>query len=78
MSQPAFDPADFGVTTDAPPVPTTINWDDLDPGGYAQTLGKLTEWVGWFRRTYRVPATVFPPCWFAHPGIDGSTRLTGA
>ena len=42
MSQPAFDPADFGVITDAPPVPTTINWDHLDPGGYAQTLAKLT------------------------------------
>jgi len=69
LIQPAFYSADFAVTTDAPPVPTTIICDDLDPGGYAQTLGKLTEWVGWFRRTYRVPATVVAPCWFAHSGI---------
>ena len=73
MNQPAFDSAG-----NAPPVPTTINWDVLDSAGYARTLREFSEWVGWFRRTYRVPATVFPPCWFAHPGIDGSTRLTGA
>ena len=23
----------------------------------------------WFRATFRIPATVFPPCWFTHPGL---------
>ena len=69
MNEPAFDPADFGVTSNAPPVPTTINWDVLDSAAYARTLRELSEWVGWLRHTYRVPATVVPPCWFAHPGI---------
>jgi hypothetical protein len=66
---PVFDPAVFGGTPQAPPVPMVICWDELDPAGYQDTLDGLSRWLGWFRRTYRVPATVFPPCWFTHPGL---------
>ena len=46
-----------------------ICWDELDPAGYARNLRDLADWIDWFRRTYRVPATVIPPCWFTHPGV---------
>lgn len=69
MIQPAFDPAVFGVPTDTLPISMTINWDALDPIGYSRTLRELAAWVERFRQAYRVPATVFAPCWFAHPGI---------
>ena len=65
----AFDPAGFGDSPDAPPVPTTICWDDLDPVSYTVTFQELSDWLAWFRQTYRIPATVFPNCWFTHPGI---------
>ena len=66
---PAFDPAVFGGDPHAPPVPMVICWDELDPAGYVRTLRDLADWIDWFRRTYRVPATVIPPCWFTHPGL---------
>ena len=66
---PAFDPAVFGGDPQTPPVPMVICWDELDPAGYARTLRDLADWIDWLRRTYRVPATVIPPCWFTHPGI---------
>ena len=68
-SAPAFDPAVFGGDPQTPPVPMVICWDELDPAGYARTLRDLADWIDWFRRTYRVPATVIPPCWFTHPGL---------
>ena len=62
-------PAVFGGDPDVPPVPMVICWDELDPTTYASTLEELSRWLVWFRRVYRVPSTVFPPCWFTHPGI---------
>ena len=69
MTAPAFDVAAFGGDPDVPPVPMVVSWDDLDPAGYATTLHALSRWLAWFRITYRIPATVFPPCWFTHPGL---------
>jgi hypothetical protein len=46
-----------------------VCWDDLDPTTYAHELTELADWIIWFRVTYRIPATVLPPCWFTHPGI---------
>ncbi len=69
MTAPVFDMAAFGGAAEAPPVPMVICWDDLDPAGYSTTLDALSRWLQWFRSTYRVPATVFPPCWYTHPGI---------
>ena len=66
---PAFDPAAFGGHPEAPQVPMVICWEELDATSHATTLDELTQWLGWLRRTYRIPATVFPPCWYAHPGI---------
>ena len=61
-----FDPAVFGGRPEAPPVPVVICWEDLGPEEYGRTLGELAKWLAWLRRTYRIPATVFPPCWYAH------------
>jgi hypothetical protein len=69
MTAPAFDPAAFGGDPQAPPVPMVISRDDLDPLAYSDTLDGLSRWLAWFRRTYRIPATLFPPCWYTHPGI---------
>ena len=69
MTAPVFDPAIFGGDPESPPMPMVIRWDDLDPAGYSTTLTSLARWLQWFRSTYRIPATVFPPCWFTHPGI---------
>ncbi|HEY5115645.1 MAG TPA: hypothetical protein VIJ00_08990 [Nakamurella sp.] len=66
---PAFDPAVFGGDPQTPPVPMAICWNELDPAGYARTLRDLAGWITWLRSTYRVPATVIPPCWFTHPGL---------
>ncbi|ACV76875.1 hypothetical protein Namu_0455 [Nakamurella multipartita DSM 44233] len=46
-----------------------VCWDDLDPSTYAHQLTELTDWISWLRATYRIPATVLPPCWFTHPGL---------
>ncbi len=46
-----------------------VCWDDLDAAAYARRLNGLDQWSTWFRRTYRIPTTVFAPCWYAHPGI---------
>ena len=62
-------PSIFGAQPDVPPVPVVICWEDLGPEEYTRTLGELAKWIAWLRRTYRIPATVFPPCWYAHPGI---------
>lgn len=66
---PAFDPAVFGGDPQTPTVSMVICWYELDPAGYARTLRDLADWIDWFRRTYRVPATVIPPCWLTHPGL---------
>ena len=62
MTAPAFDVAAFGGDPQAPPVPMVICWDDLDPSAYSDTVDGLSRWLVWLRRTYRIPATVFPPC----------------
>ena len=69
MSQPAFDPTMFGGQPGTPPIPMVVCWDDLDPSTYTRQLTELADWIGWLRATYRIPATVIPPCWFTHPGI---------
>jgi hypothetical protein len=46
-----------------------VCWDDLPPDEYTHILAGLADWIGWFRATYRIPAGVIPPCWFAHPGL---------
>jgi hypothetical protein len=46
-----------------------VCWDDLDSTTYASRLTELANWITWLRATYRIPATVIPPCWFTHPGI---------
>ncbi len=46
-----------------------VCWDELDPGAYLSQLSDLADWITWLRATYRIPATVIPPCWFTHPGI---------
>ena len=69
MSQPAFDPTMFGGQPGTPPVPTVVCWDDLDPTTYTHQLTELADWISWLRVTYRIPATVIPPCWFTHPGL---------
>ena len=69
MTQPAFDPAMFGGQPSTPPIPMVVCWDDLDPTTYASRLSELADWITWLRATYRIPATVIPPCWFTHPGI---------
>ncbi|WP_138179900.1 hypothetical protein [Nakamurella multipartita] len=69
MSQPALDPSMFGGQPGTPPVPMVVCWDDLDPSTYAHQLTELTDWISWLRATYRIPATVLPPCWFTHPGL---------
>jgi len=46
-----------------------VCWDDLDPTTYTNQLTELADWISWLRATYRIPATVIPPCWFTHPGI---------
>ena len=69
MSQPAFDPTMFGGQPGTPPIPMVVCWDDLDPTTYTHQLTELADWISWFRVTYRIPATVLPPCWFTHPGL---------
>ncbi|WP_420120936.1 hypothetical protein [Nakamurella sp.] len=69
MSQPAFDPSMFGGQPGTPPVPMVVCWDDLSPDEYTHELTELADWIAWFRVTFRIPATVIPPCWFTHPGI---------
>ena len=69
MSQPAFDPSMFGGQPGTPPIPMVVCWDDLDPTTYTHQLTELADWISWFRVTYRIPATVLPPCWFTHPGL---------
>jgi hypothetical protein len=69
VTQPAFDPAMFGGQPSTPPVPMVVCWDDLPPDQYAHRLAELADWIAWFRGTYRIPATVLPPCWFTHPGL---------
>ena len=69
MTQPAFDPATFGGQPSTPPVPMVVCWDDLPPDEYTHQLAELADWIGWLRATYRIPATVLPPCWFTHPGL---------
>ena len=69
MTQPAFDPATFGGQPSTPPVPMVVCWDDLPPDAYTNTLAELADWIGWLRSTYRIPATVLPPCWFTHPAL---------
>jgi hypothetical protein len=46
-----------------------VCWDDLIPDTYTQQLADLADWIGWLRATYRIPATVLPPCWFTHPAL---------
>jgi hypothetical protein len=46
-----------------------VCWDDLSPDQYTHRLAELADWIGWLRATYRIPATVLPPCWFTHPGL---------
>jgi hypothetical protein len=46
-----------------------VCWDDLPPDEYTHQLAELADWIGWLRSTYRIPATVLPPCWFTHPGL---------
>lgn len=65
----AFDPATFGGQPSTPPVPMVVCWDDLPPDEYTHQLADLADWIGWFRTTYRIPASVIPPCWFTHPGL---------
>jgi len=69
VTQPAFDPMMFGGQPSTPPVPMVVCWDDLSPDQYTHQLADLADWIGWLRVTYRVPASVIPPCWFTHPGI---------
>ena len=69
MTQPAFDPTMFGGQPSTPPIPMVVCWDDLDPTTYTHQLTDLADWITWLRATYRIPATVIPPCWFTHPGI---------
>jgi len=69
VSQPAFDPSMFGGQPGTPPIPMVVCWDDLDPTTYTHQLTELADWISWFRVTYRIPATVLPPCWFTHPGL---------
>ena len=69
MSQPAFDPAVFGGQPGTPPIPLVVCWDDLDPSSYTRELSDLADWISWLRATYRIPATVLPPCWFTHSSI---------
>jgi hypothetical protein len=38
-------------------------------GGRRSRLTELADWITWLRATYRIPATVIPPCWFTQPGI---------
>lgn len=59
----------FGGQPGTPPIPMVVCWDDLDPTTYTHQLTELADWITWFRATYRIPATVIPPCWFTHPGI---------
>jgi hypothetical protein len=74
VSQPAFDPTMFGGQPGTPPIPMVVCWDDLDPTTYAHQLTELADWIRWFRATYRIPATVIPPCWFTHPGLREDIR----
>jgi hypothetical protein len=46
-----------------------VCWEDLPPDVFTHQLGELADWIGWLRTTYRIPATVIPPCWFTHPGL---------
>lgn len=69
MSQPPFDPTMLGCQPGTPPIPMVVCWDDLDPSTYNRQLTELADWIGWLRATYRIPATVIPPCWFTHPGL---------
>jgi len=69
VTSPAFDPAAFSGQPGTPPIPMVVCWDDLDPTAYVNQLSDLAEWIAWFRSTYRIPATVIPPCWFTHPGF---------
>jgi hypothetical protein len=46
-----------------------VCWDDLPADEYTSTLADLADWIGWLRGTYRIPATVIPPCWFTHPAL---------
>jgi hypothetical protein len=46
-----------------------VCWDDLPADAYTSTLADLGDWIGWLRSTYRIPATVIPPCWFTHPAL---------
>ncbi|WP_420120547.1 hypothetical protein [Nakamurella sp.] len=69
MTQPAFDPTQFGGQPSTPPIPMVVCWDDLDPTTYVAQLTDLADWITWLRSTYRIPATVLPPCWFTHPAI---------
>jgi hypothetical protein len=46
-----------------------VCWDDLPADAYTHTLADLADWIGWLRATYRIPATVIPPCWFTHPAL---------
>ena len=62
-----FDPAGYQLD-DIPPIPMVIRWNELDPAGYEHTLTALADWITWLQTTYRIPATVIPPCWYAHPG----------
>jgi hypothetical protein len=69
VTQPAFDPAMLGGQPSTPPVPMVVCWEDLPPDVFTHQLGELADWIGWLRTTYRIPATVIPPCWFTHPGL---------
>ena len=69
MTAPVFDPATFGGQPSTPPVPMVVCWDDLPADAYTHTLADLADWIGWLRATYRIPATVLPPCWFTHPAL---------
>jgi hypothetical protein len=64
VTPPIFDPATFGGQPSTPPVPMVVCWDDLPADAYTSTLA---DWIGWLRGTYRIPATVIPPCWFSQP-----------
>ncbi|WP_420119923.1 hypothetical protein [Nakamurella sp.] len=69
MTSPVFDPATFGGQASSPPVPMVVCWDDLPADAYSHALADLGDWIGWLRGTYRIPATVIPPCWFTHPAL---------
>jgi hypothetical protein len=74
---PVFDPALFGGTPQTPPVPVVICWDELDPAAYRDTLDGMSRWLGWFRRTYRVPATCSRPAGSPTPASWRTSDTSG-